>query len=73
MIITITPWTILKLFVLLALSIYIVFAVVAIRQVQLMTSTFKTGFELPLKIISLLHLGLVIFIFIIVIIIINVI
>ena len=56
-------WTVLKLLILFALVIYLVFAVVVIRQVKLMTNTFKTGYETWLRIISWLHLILVIGIF----------
>ena len=56
-------WTILKLLILFALVIYLVFAVVVIRQVKLMTNTFKTGYETWLRIVSWLHLILVVIIF----------
>lgn len=44
-----------KYFVIFALSLYLIFAIVVIRQVQLMTDTLEVGFEIPLKIISYLH------------------
>jgi len=64
-ILNISAFTIFKLFILLALLIYFVFAVLVVRQVKIMTDTFQTGFEWPLRLVSWLHLGLVILIFII--------
>lgn len=45
-----------KIFASIAFLIYIVFAVVVVRQVQLMTDTLEVGFETPLKMIALGHL-----------------
>lgn len=42
--------------VLVGLSIYVVFAFVVIRQVQLMTKTLEVGFEAPIRFIAWLHL-----------------
>lgn len=64
-ILTITIWHVFKIFILIALLIYMVYAFVVIRQVKIMTITFETGLEVPLRLISWLHLGLVIFIFLI--------
>lgn len=46
---------ILKAFVLLGAGVYIVFAGVVVKQVQIMTATIKVGLEGPIKIISYLH------------------
>jgi hypothetical protein len=56
---TITVWHLLKIFILMALLVYLVFSILVLRQVKIMTETFKTGFELPLRIISWVHLILV--------------
>lgn len=56
-------WFIVKIFVLFALLVYIVFSVVVVRQVNLMTETLKVGLETPLKIIALTHLILAILVF----------
>lgn len=64
-ILTITIWHLFKIFILIGLLIYMVYAVVVIRQVKIMTTTFETGFEIPLRLISWLHLGLVILIFLV--------
>ncbi|OGM24615.1 hypothetical protein A2962_01535 [Candidatus Woesebacteria bacterium RIFCSPLOWO2_01_FULL_39_61] len=37
------------------LFIYLVFAVVVVRQVKLMTETLKVGFETPIKTLALVH------------------
>ena len=52
----ISIWLVVKVFVLIAMLLYIAFALVIVRQVQLMTKTLKVGFEFPLKSLSLLHL-----------------
>jgi hypothetical protein len=49
-------WLIAKIFASIAFLLYIVFAVVVVRQVQLMTDTLDVGFELPLKMLALGHL-----------------
>ena len=52
----ISVWFVIKIFVLIAMLLYIAFALVIVRQVQLMTKTLRVGFEFPLKTLSLLHL-----------------
>lgn len=56
-------WFIVKIFVLFALLVYIIFSVVVVRQVNLMTETLKVGLETPLRIIALTHLILAILVF----------
>jgi len=63
---SISIFTVLKFFVLLALVLYFAFSLIVLRQVEIMTSTFKTGFETLLKIIAWAQLGLIIAIFLIV-------
>ena len=46
---------IIKIFVLIALAIYMIFSLVVIKQVQLMTDTIEVGFEVPLRVISIVH------------------
>ncbi|KKQ76770.1 MAG: hypothetical protein UT00_C0033G0007 [Parcubacteria group bacterium GW2011_GWA1_38_7] len=55
-IIGISLWSILKIFILIVLALYIIFAVVVIRQVQLMTDTLEVGFEAQLRLLSFVHL-----------------
>lgn len=59
----VSVWFIAKIFVLIALIIYIVFAWVIVRQVKLMTQTLEVGFEIPLRILAFAHLifGVVVF------------
>jgi len=56
MILDITIWAILKVFILIFLSLYIIFALVIVKQVQLMISTVKVGFENQLRFLSFTHL-----------------
>ena len=51
----ISVWGIVKIFILIFLAIYIVFAFVIVRQTQLMTDTLEIGFEKPLKFLSVMH------------------
>jgi hypothetical protein len=54
------PWILVKFLFLVALLIYIAFAVVVVRQVGLMSRTLDGAFNLPLKLIAWLHLGVAI-------------
>lgn len=47
---------IIKLLVLFGLALYIVFALVVVRQVQLMTDTVDVGFETPVRMLAIVHL-----------------
>lgn len=49
-------WNIVGLFYILGFVLYALFSILVVRQVYMMTSTFKTSAELPLKILSFLHL-----------------
>lgn len=49
-------WFIVKLLFLFALVIYLIFALVVVRQVYLMTETVKVGFEFPVRIIAWIFL-----------------
>lgn len=48
---------IIKFFVLVFLALYVIFALVIVRQVRLMSSTLDVGFEGPIKFLSLVHLA----------------
>lgn len=54
--IPISIWFIAKIFVIIALIVYVVFALVVVRQVQLMSRTVEVGFEIPIKMLVLAHL-----------------
>ncbi len=48
-------WLIVKIFFLVALVIYLIFALVVIKQVNIMTDTLDLSFEVPVKILAFLH------------------
>lgn len=52
-----------KIFVLVALGIYIIFALVVIKQVSLMVSTIGVGLESFMKFVALAHLIFAVIIF----------
>lgn len=56
-------WLIVKIAVLFALLIYLVFALVMRRQVNLMTDTLELGQEKIIKALSLAHLVFAVFVF----------
>lgn len=58
----ISVWLVVKIFVLIAFLFYSIFALVVVRQVQLMTKTINVGYEIPLKMLSYAHLLMVVFI-----------
>lgn len=53
----ISIWTIAKVLVIFALVIYSIFAVVVVRQVQLMIETINVGIESALKTLAYAHLA----------------
>lgn len=56
MILSLSIWPVIKIFILILLVLYIIFAFVIVRQVQLMTITLEVGFENQLKLLSIIHL-----------------
>jgi len=52
----ISIWGIIKIFAIIGLLFYIVFALVVVRQVQLMIKTVELGFDTPLRFLSIAHL-----------------
>ena len=55
-IIGISVWTVVKGFALFALAIYIVFAFVIVKQVNLMVDTLEIGFGGPIRVLAWGHL-----------------
>jgi len=55
-IIDISVWPVVKVFIIIAFGLYIAFALVVVRQVQLMTDTLEVGFEGPLRFLAIMHL-----------------
>lgn len=49
-------WPIVKILFCFAISLYVIFAIVVIRQIHLMTETLNGQLELPLKVIGMMHL-----------------
>ena len=50
-----TFWSIVKIFVMIALGIYAIFAGVVLKQIKMMTDTIEVGFETPILFIGLAH------------------
>lgn len=57
-------WSVIKIFILAALILYLIFSIIIIREVKLMNRTLKGVFNLPITIIAWLHFGLACLIFI---------
>ena len=51
-----TIWSVVKIFFIVGLSVYLIFALVVVQQVRIMSETVKLSFELPIKILSVIHL-----------------
>jgi hypothetical protein len=60
----ISVWLIVKIFILVILFLYSVFAVVIIKQVTMMSKTFKSGLNALIHFLSVAHLLFAVFIFI---------
>ncbi len=52
----ISIWAIAKVFVALALVLYVIFGLVVVRQVQLMIDTLEVGFETFVRMLAIGHL-----------------
>lgn len=52
-----------KIFALFGLGIYIIFALVVVRQVNLMVETIEVGYEFFIKLIAWAHLIFAVFVF----------
>lgn len=48
-------WGIVKIMFLIGMVVYILFALIVIRQITHMTKTLKVGFEAPLKLLGIIH------------------
>lgn len=55
-IMNISVWSVAKILILIALIIYLIFAIVVIRQVNTMTKVVSGQLNIPLKILSWVHL-----------------
>lgn len=61
----ISIWGVAKIFAIFALLLYLVFALVVVRQIRLMTDTLEVGFETPIRILGYLHLALAVLVLLI--------
>ena len=66
---SIQVWDIAKLFISFVFLLYIIFALIIVRQVNLMDKTLIVPIDLPIKLVAWIHLGLAIFTFLLVLII----
>lgn len=57
------PWIFIKLFILILLLFYIIFAAICLRQIDLMNQVVEAQISPSLKLIGFLHLGAAVFIF----------
>ena len=62
-ILTLQAWDVAKVFVCFTLLLYVIFAFVVLRQVNLMARTLAVPIDLPIKTVAWFHLGLAIFAF----------
>ncbi len=59
-------WLVVKLAYLVGLLMYLVFAFVVVRQVELMSRTFNGTVELPIKLVAKIHLVVAVIVLVIV-------
>lgn len=57
-------WFVVKIFILIIMVLYMVFAGVIIKQIQQMTKTLQVGFEFPIQTMAFAHLLFALFVFI---------
>lgn len=62
-IVGISIWLVVKVAALILLGLYLVFALVVVRQIKLMTSTLTLGFEIPIIFLGYIHLAFAILVF----------
>ena len=60
----ISIWLVAKVFLCFAIFLYVIFALVIVRQVSIMLATLELGFETPIRILSWLHLLFAIAVFV---------
>lgn len=53
----------LKIFILVGIGVYVVFAFIVVKQVKIMNATLNVGLEGPIKLSSYLHLAFAILVF----------
>lgn len=60
---TTIPWLFVKILMLISLGLYVCFALIVIRQVRLMKNVLSGILEIPLTVVSVIHLLFVLFVF----------
>lgn len=60
----ISVWFLVKIGVLILLSMYLIFALIVVRQIKLMTDTLALGFEPLIVLLGYIHLAFAILVFI---------
>ncbi|MFC1711008.1 DUF5657 family protein [Patescibacteria group bacterium] len=63
LVINIQIWSVVKILYLFALGIYLVFAIMVLREVDLMNRTLKGVFNLPIKLVAWIHLIFAVLVF----------
>lgn len=61
--ININPYSIVKIFIIIGLLMYIIFSIVVVRQVQLMSDVVEGHGQHGMKIISLVHAVIIVLLF----------
>lgn len=59
----ISIWLVVKVAALILLGMYLIFALIVVRQVKLMTDTLSLGFETPIILLSYIHLAFAVLVF----------
>ena len=59
----ISIWLVVKIAALILLSMYLIFALILVRQIKLMTSTLNLGFETPIIMLGYIHLAFSVLVF----------
>lgn len=59
----ISIWLVVKVASLILLGMYLIFALIVVRQIKLLTSTLTLGFETPITLLGYIHLSFAILVF----------
>lgn len=59
----ISIWLVVKIAALVLLGMYLIFALIVVRQIKLMTSTLSLGFEAPIIMLGYIHLAFAVLVF----------
>lgn len=59
----ISVWLVVKIAALILLGMYLVFALVIVKQIKIMTNTLVLGFEAPIIMLGYIHLAFAVLVF----------